>query len=181
MSNLRDLTWEHHQNAERQEFVKELLSGSISNERYAQYLYNQYPAYDLLEAIATTHGIFDDIPSVRRAPAILEDFKELWTDKDTTPNLCPVVEEYVQHLKPIIQDKNKIMAHVYVRHMGDLSGGQIIAKRVPGEGRFYKFDEDIETIKEKIRSQLDDSMAEEAKICFDFATKLFQQMLETQP
>ena len=31
-------------------------------------------------------------------------------------------------------------------------------------------------IKKKIKSKLDDSMADEAKICFDFATELFQQM-----
>ena len=30
MSNLKELTWEHHKNAERQDFVKELLSGKIT-------------------------------------------------------------------------------------------------------------------------------------------------------
>ena len=42
----------------------------------------------------------------------------------------------------------------------------------------YQFDEDVNTLKEKIRARLDDSMAEEAKIAFNFATKLFQQMDE---
>jgi heme oxygenase len=181
MSNLKELTWEHHKNAERQVFVKELLSGNISNERYAQYLYNQHPAYDLLEALATRHGLFDDIMSVKRASAILEDFNELWDDESRKPNLCPVVQDYIDHLRTIMDDKDKIMAHVYVRHMGDLSGGQIIAKRVPGKGLFYKFDNDVETIKDKIRTQINDSMAEEAKLCFDFAARLFHEMMEVQP
>ena len=29
MSNLKDLTWEHHKDAERQEFVKVLMSGKL--------------------------------------------------------------------------------------------------------------------------------------------------------
>ena len=92
--------------------------------------------------------------------------------------MCPVVNEYVEHMKTIMDDPQKIMAHVYVRHMGDLSGGQMIAKRVPGNGRFYKFKQDQDFLKEHIRSKINDEMADEAKICFDFATKLFQQMME---
>jgi hypothetical protein len=35
MSNLKDLTWEHHKDAERQEFVKVLMSGKINPDLYA--------------------------------------------------------------------------------------------------------------------------------------------------
>ena len=69
--SLKDLTWEHHKNAERQEFVKVLMGGNISNETYATFLYNQHPCYNLLEVVAMTHGLFDDIPEVRRSPRIL--------------------------------------------------------------------------------------------------------------
>ena len=51
MSNLKELTWEHHKNAERQAFVKEIMGGKITNERYATYLYNP-SQYDILEAMA---------------------------------------------------------------------------------------------------------------------------------
>jgi len=78
-------------------------------------------------------------------------------------------------------DPDKLMAHIYVRHMGDLSGGQMIAKRVPGLGRYYKFDADVNEYKEKIREKINDSMAEEAKICFDYATELFKDMMEYVP
>jgi len=77
----------------------------------------------------------------------------------------------------ISDDENKLFAHIYTRHMGDLSGGQMIRKRVPGEGRLYQF-EDPDTLKTAIRSKLDDSMADEAKICFDFATRTFQEMMD---
>ena len=80
----------------------------------------------------------------------------------------------------IQDDANKLMAHVYVRHMGDLSGGQMIAKRVPGQGRFYKFNKGHDELKEIIRTRLNDNMADEAKLCFDFATKMFQQLDEAK-
>ena len=51
MSNLKELTWEHHQNAERQEFVKVLMSGKIHPDFYATYLWNQHKKYDLIEAL----------------------------------------------------------------------------------------------------------------------------------
>jgi len=34
-----------------------------------------------------------------------------------------------------MDDPHKVMAHVYVRHMGDLSGGQMIKKKIPGAGK----------------------------------------------
>ena len=179
--NLKELTWEHHQNAERQSFVKEMFSGNITEERYATYLYNQYICYDLLEALGRVNGLFDGIPEVQRAPNIMEDFQELWSQPDTKPTVYPATNDYVAYLKSLIKDKNKLMAHIYVRHMGDLSGGQMIAKRVPGTGKYYQFESDPETLKNKIREQLDDSMADEAKVCFEFATKLFQQIGDDKP
>ena len=83
-------------------------------------------------------------------------------------------------MKTIMNDADKLMAHVYVRHMGDLSGGQMIAKRVPGQGRMYKFDKGHDELKEIVRSKLNDDMADEAKLCFDFATKMFVQLGEAK-
>lgn len=183
MSNLKELTWQHHQNAERQEFVKEMFAKSpqISTDRYATYLFNQHPQYNMLEMLAMLHGIFDGMPELRRAPRIHEDYQELWGKANPhQPPLMPVVKEYMDHLMMIKDDPEKLMAHVYVRHMGDLSGGQMIAKRVPGSGLMYQFDKSHDELKDIVRSKLDDSMAEEAKICFDFATKLFVQLAEAK-
>lgn len=177
MNNLKELTKKQHTNAETQEFVKVLFK-DIDPELYATYLWNQFPQYELLEVMADRHGLFNDFPEVKRSKAIHADMLELWPHKDRQPSQCKVVKEYLDHIMSISGDPHKLMAHVYVRHMGDLSGGQMIAKRVPGEGRFYKFDGDVDTLKEKLRSKCDDSMAEEAKICFEFATKLFKEMME---
>lgn len=181
MNNLKTLTWEHHQNAERQAFVKELLSNEITKERYAQFLYNQYFGYKVLEDAASRVGLFDDMVDAKRAISILQDFEELWPHADKMPTLCPVVDDYLNHIKLIEDEPMKLMAHVYVRHMGDLSGGQLIAKRVPGQGRLYQFIEDTDVLKDHLRSKCSDDMADEAKICFDFATRLFQEMMEYTP
>jgi heme oxygenase len=175
MSNLKELTWEHHKAAERQAFVKELFGG-ISEERYATFLFNLHPIYNTLEMFAMLHGIFDGYPELRRAPRIHADYGELWREEFKQPALLKCVREYMDHLMSIKDDKEKIMAHVYVRHMGDLSGGQMIAKKIPGSGTMYEFDKPVDELKEHIRSQINDDMADEAKLAFDYATRLFQEM-----
>jgi hypothetical protein len=56
----------------------------------------------------------------------------------------------------------------------------MISKKVPGAGTMYQFEDNVSVLKDKIRARLNDSMADEAKIAFDFATKLFQQMKEIE-
>ena len=177
MSNLKDLTWEHHKNAERQEFVKVLMSGKIHPEFYATYLWNQHKKYDLLEAMATAQGVLADLPDIRRKQAIEKDFLELWKHEES-PEIVKSTFDYIEHMREIMLKPEKLMAHIYVLHMGDLSGGQMIARKVPGEGRMYKFEGDTAELKEAIRSKTNDDMADEAKFMFESATKLFQELME---
>jgi heme oxygenase len=181
MSNLKDLTWEHHKNAERQEFVKVLMSGSIDPRVYATYLWNQFPMYEVLEVMGMAKGLFNNFPKILRSKAIMEDFRELWPENEKPPQHTMSTKKYLMHMRDIMNDPDKLMAHIYVRHMGDLSGGQMIARKVPGQGKFYQFDCDIKETKEAIRSQTNDDMAEEAKICFDYATELFKDMMQYVP
>lgn len=176
MSNkLRELTQEHHSTAERQLFAKELISGKISKWKYATYLFNQHPQYNLLETLGMLHGLVD----VRIAPKIHADYSELWSEfEPNQPPLLPVVKEYMDHLLTIKNDADKLMAHIYVRHLGDMSGGQMIARKVPGSGTMYQFEEDVKILKQRVKDRCTDDMTEEANICFDFATKMFQQMAE---
>jgi heme oxygenase len=178
MNNLRELTKEAHTNAERSAFVKILFSGSIDPKLYATYLKNQHPMYEILEVCAMPLQLLHGLPDMRRAPAILEDFVELWgSDNPEQPKICPVTMKYVDYVMSIKDDPKKLMAHLYVRHMGDLAGGQMIAKRVPGAGKYYQF-ADPEALKVAIRERLDDSLADEAKVCFEFARQFFEEMME---
>jgi hypothetical protein len=75
--SLKELTHEAHRNAETQPFVKILFSGKINPDLYAAYLKNQHPCYEILEVCAMPHGLLNNLPDMRRAPAILEDYLEL--------------------------------------------------------------------------------------------------------
>jgi heme oxygenase len=175
--SLRDLTKEAHSDAERSAFVKILFSGNINPKLYATYLKNQHPMYEVLEVCAMPLQLLHGLPDVRRAPAILEDFIELWgRDNPEKPKMCPTVDRYIKYILSIKDDPKRIMAHIYVRHMGDLAGGQMIAKRVPGAGKMYQF-ADPEGLKSSIRGKIDDTMADEAKVCFGYAKDFFEDML----
>lgn len=174
MSNIKELTWEHHKAAERCGFVKILLSGNIAPKLYATFLWNQYLKYSELEKQADKYGLLKGIETVRRKDAINADFLELWDLKHRPPTF-ESTHDYITHIRQI-RNKGHIFAHIYVHHMGDLSGGQIISKRVPGTGRMYKFLHDTTELKEKIRARTTDEMAEEAGICFQFAIKQFQEL-----
>jgi hypothetical protein len=70
--------------------------------------------------------------------------------------------------------------------MGDLRGGQMIKKKTPGPNRYYTFrDKEViefgRIIKENINRYLniyEHSVLPEARLCFDFATRLFKEMKE---
>ena len=175
--SLKELTHGAHKKAETQPFVKVLFSGKINPKIYATYLKNQHPCYEILEVCAMAHGLLNNLPDIRRAPAINADFEELWTDKDEKPQMLEASKRYMDYILGIKHEPQKLMAHLYVRHMGDLAGGQMIAKRVPGSGRMYKF-EDPEALKIAIRERLSDDMADEAIICFGFAEELFKEMMD---
>jgi len=178
MSNLRELTKDAHTNAERQEFVKILFSGTINPKLYATFLKNQHPCYEILEVCAMPHQLLHGLPDIRRASAIHSDFEELWDDEvDGKPHMLSTTEKYIKYILSIKDDPKRLMAHIYVRHMGDLAGGQMIAKKVPGAGRMYQF-QDPDTLKAAIRERISDDMADEAKVCFEFATDTFKEMLE---
>lgn len=169
MNNLAQLTLEYHKNAERHRFAKYLISGKMNKEHYATYLYNLYPQYNTLEMIANSLDLLDVSVSSR----MFDDFVELaLPDK---PKTFVSTNNYVKYLDSIKDDSRAVMAHVYVRHMGDLSGGQLIAKRVPGKATMYEFDQDVAMLKAKIRARCDDSMAEEANRCFEFVTEFFAE------
>ncbi len=174
MSNLKELTLEVHKRAERSAFAHKLIKG-LPVEEYYKYLYNQYLIYSVLETY-----VYDRIPAIRdvcRSSKIYADLKELevkyGVPHATSDMIMPVVIEYEKHVHTL--DNDGLLAHVYVRHFGDMYGGQMIRKRNPGSGTMYDFD-DVEALKTKVRSLLKDSMAEEAKRCFEFAIQLFNEL-----
>ncbi len=173
--SLKKLTIQQHTNAERQKFAGILMSGKIPPSIYLRYLVNQHACYSALE----NHTLFN-LPDkgLERSNNIQLDINELNDDLDLKIEgmLTKSTLDYLSHVKQIKIYDNYI-AHIYVRYLGDLRGGQMIAKKIPGEGRYYNFDNphDLSQIIYKI---IHDDMADEAKKVFNFATCLFIEMYD---
>ncbi len=183
MLDIKELTMEHHKDAERQGFVKILMSGIINHKIYATYLYNQAQCYSVLEKYGLHNSLFRDTPNLLRTEHILYDFNSFGIE---TPEITESTKRYIDHIESIQDEAMKLYAHIYVRHMGDLSGGQMIMKRTPGPNRYYKFKhkevgEYKRIVKETINTYLnvyEHSVLPEAKFCFQSATNLFKEMKE---
>ena len=183
---ITELTWEYHKNAERQDFVKILMSGEIDPRLYATYLYNQLACYSKLEEYCLESSLFMDTKNLPRAPHIHYDYTHLWTDIGSPPELTESTKAYVEHLDTIRGENEKLYAHVYVRHLGDLSGGQMIMRKTPESNRYYIFKhkevkEYKRIVKERVESYLnlyEVNVLPEAIFCFESATKLFKEMYD---
>lgn len=176
MSKLKELTWENHQKAERTDHARKLLKG-MTPEEYHRYLYNQYVQYAALESRANELGALAGIETIQRAESIRADMlelEEMHNIERNTDLLSPVVFEYVSYVMSL-ENTDDVLAHIYVRHFGDMYGGQMIRKRNPGSGKMYDFD-NVEELKAIVRSKLKDEMADEANVCFEFAMELFEDL-----
>ena len=183
MLDIKELTMEHHKDAERQGFVKILMSGQIDHKLYATYLYNQAQCYSVLEKYGLHNSLFRDTPNLLRTEHILYDFNSFGIE---TPEITDSTKKYIEHIESIQDEAMKLYAHVYVRHMGDLSGGQMIRKKTPGHNRYYTFKHKEvpdyrRIVKETINTYLnvyEHSVLPEAIFCFESATNLFKEMKE---
>ncbi len=75
--SLREITKDLHSDAERTEFAKKLLSGSISKEDYANYLWQMVLIYQPIEMGNKLLGNFVNLPDIERTWPIYQDFIEL--------------------------------------------------------------------------------------------------------
>jgi heme oxygenase len=175
--SLREITHDLHQDAERTVFAKKLVEGSLTAQEYANYLWQMVPVYSAIEFGNRMMGNLETLKGIERTGAIYEDFLEL-AGRDHQFVWLPSTLEYYQYLTNLINDPNRrhlIKAHMYCRHMGDLFGGQIIAKKVQGQGRFYQF-ENPKELKEAIRATLTDDLGPEARVAFEFAIKMMRDL-----
>lgn len=173
MNKLKELTWNTHHRAERTKFAAKLLAG-LNPVEYHKYLINQHEIYTSLESAAD--HLINQFPELARSKKIKHDIEELEVmyNLGFDPTMiCPVVHKYRHHVSTL--DEKGLLAHLYVRHFGDMYGGQIIKKRNPGSGKMYEFD-NVEELKSSVRKMLSDDMADEANRCFDFAIQLFEEL-----
>ena len=170
--SLKELTLEKHKEAESTSFMKAVFDSSLPRELWVDWTYQKWLFYGAIEGAAGANRLLGDLPDLRRAFYLFMDYNEMNTERKKH-EFRPIVLEYYNYLISISKDPNKVMAHLYTWHMGDMFGGQMIKKIVPGPHRNLEF-EDSRTLMTNIRAKLDDSMGDEANIAFDWAIRMMR-------
>lgn len=192
--SLKLLTASIHKEAEEMKWSKLLVSGDMTRKQYGQYLYNQLQIYSALENRAHELGFFKKYPlfcDMRRPLAMSGDLAYYEHDIGLEPTTLEYID-YISH-----SAESEVIAHMYVRHFGDMYGGQIIKKNLPEPyceaavnsetdvklweecpevyQSTYIFENRPELIKE-FRTLLDKSMGDDAVLCFEYAMRLFSDL-----
>lgn len=176
MTILRDITNAKHREVEQLPLIQTLMSGNVTAKQYAAYLYELSAIYKCLEDCAKKAGVLDGLEGIERTDALELDLAEL--DPNYSRLLTKATVDYLHYLIELCSDKkqrHKLLAHVYVRHMGDLYGGKLMARVVPGSGRTYQFDNRPEIIR-AFNSKLTLDLGDEANKAFDFFIAIFTEL-----
>jgi heme oxygenase len=146
-----------HRRVERSAFMSGLLHGEIERGSYMGYLHNLRAMYGALEAALLRQSADPAIapvvlPELFRCRALDLDILELaGAVADFRPALRPATVQYVGRLNELdVTAPALLVAHAYVRYLGDLNGGQAL-RRVVARGlclqggagtMFYDFGDD---------------------------------------
>ncbi|MET0895654.1 MAG: biliverdin-producing heme oxygenase [Acidimicrobiia bacterium] len=210
---IREATDAAHQAAERSEFVSELVDGRLPLGEYVRLLTQLRAIYGALEHAAAAND--DPIaarflhPELARVPSIDADLNTLaeLTGEESraargphAPAVLNSTEEYCDRLRNVcVEWPGGLVAHHYVRYLGDLSGGQFLGRVIArvydlpdGAGtKMYRFAEidSPKRFKDDYRDQLDavpwDAteralVVDEANRAFAFNTAIFSELTRTR-
>lgn len=132
-ARLRSATASLHREVEGSPLIATLLRGELDRAGYCLMLRNLQPLYAALEARLpasaddpTIACIFD--PVLARLPALEADLLTLHGANWPTLPLQEAAEIYQARLLQL--DAPGLIAHAYVRYLGDLAGGQMLARIV---------------------------------------------------
>lgn len=176
---LRSQTWPAHKQVEATSFVRALLGGEVDRAGYCLLLASLHPIYAALETALLRHALHPVIarvfsPELLREAPLGSDLDHLhgpaWRDELAAQ---PAARAYASRIAEIeLSEPGLLVAHAYVRYLGDLSGGQALRKIVarslelaPGYGtRFYDFGspQQVAAMAQHFRSGLDQIEADPA-------------------
>lgn len=182
---MRESTRTEHSSAETRGFITALMGGELTELDYWRMLGQYRPVYEALEE-ATLRALDDEKHAAMvaafhderlfRATAIRADFTARFGTEDpvidgvSLTTALPGTARYAERIRQA--SVPALLAHHYLRYLGDLSGGQAIGAlvarhyAVPREQLTMWDFSDIETpkrVKDAYRARLDDSIAPEVQ------------------
>ncbi len=129
---LRTATRALHIEAERTGVVSQILRGKASRMNYALFIRNLLPVYERIEGSAPSVAHADVLfaEALRRASAIRADLGVLLgPDWERGLPLLASARSYAARVTASAEGSGeRLIAHSYVRYLGDLSGGQILKR-----------------------------------------------------
>ncbi len=191
-----------HTAAERSRFMSELLRGRLERPAYCALLRNLSALYVELEAGLARHARHPLIapvhaPALFRTAALARDLTTLhgagWAHEIV---LQAATVAYVARLRELdATQPGLLLAHAYVRYLGDLSGGQMLSGIVARSGAlagaggvdFYDFGDPAATraLTDEFRAGLAsveadalqaDALVDEARLAFGLHQRLFDEL-----
>lgn len=168
--NLKEATYEKHKAAETTPFMKAVFAQKLPLDLWADFTYQKSLIYNGIEGVAGACGVTQDLPDIGRAHYLYLDYKSITGGEMKHPYRLIAID-YYKYILSLFPNPDKIIPHLYVWHMGDLFGGQMIKKIVPTSHRALEF-KNPDMLKANIRTKLKDEMADEANVAFDWAIKL---------
>ena len=174
--SLKELTADLHDKAEKTAFMQSVMKKTLPLDAWADFTYQKTLFYNVIERCASVTGLLADLPGIDRTFLLYQDYKEM-TQGSHNHSYKQSTLDYYNYVLGLHEDKDKVMAHLYVWHMGDLFGGQMIKKIINAPHRALDF-KDPDLLKQTIRSKLNDNMAPEARVAFEWAIKIMNETYE---
>lgn len=193
---LRQGSHDLHGVAERTGLMAAMVRGKLARAHYANWLLNLQAIYAALEAGLRAAG---SVPGIDFAPlfrsnAIAQDLQFLQPGPDLV--LCEATRRYVQRLEELAATQPRLLlAHAYVRYLGDLHGGQMLRRSIAkmlqtteDQGLcFYDFgsSQQVQALIQSFRAGLDSqaldvaqtqALAQEARLGFSLHIAMFEQL-----
>ncbi|MEM8637954.1 MAG: heme oxygenase (biliverdin-producing) [Cyanobacteria bacterium P01_G01_bin.54] len=198
---LREGTKKSHTMAENMGFIKCFLRGVVEKSSYRKLTANFYYIYGAMEEELERlkdHPVLSQVyfPELNRKASLEQDlsfyYGSQWRDEI---QLSPVGREYVDRIHQMGQERPELLvAHLYTRYLGDLSGGQILKKIAQtamnleeGGTAFYEFPQipDEKAFKDTYRQAMDslpidqataEAIVDEANDSFALNMRMFGEL-----